>query len=126
MRQILFTLLLRPELIALHLQGYADLLHEESARLKRHIRHRVLVCALGVCSLLLAGLWAGIALLLWSALPSVAPRWAWVLWAWPLAWLLVAVACWVVSRQMRGMGLFPRTRAQIELDLLALRQAAKA
>lgn len=125
MRQILFKLLLRPELIALHLQGYADLLHEESTKLKRRMRHRVLVCALGVCSLLLACLWAGIALLLWSALPSLDPQRAWVLWAWPLAWLLVAMGCWVIFRQMRGTGLFPRTRAQIELDLLALRQASK-
>lgn len=126
MLNILFKLLLRPELISLHVHGYTDLLREESGLLVRHVRNRMLVFAMGVCSLLLAVLWAGVALLLWSALPTLDPHGAWVLWAFPLAWALVALVCWVAFRMLDPSVFFPRTRAQIQLDVLALRQARKA
>ena len=126
MLKILFKLLLRPELIAMHAQGYADLLCEESDLLMRHVRNRLLVCAIGFTSAVLGCLWGGVALLLWSALPTVDPHWAWLLWAFPLAWALVAVACWAIYRRFDRSVFFPRTRAQIQLDVLALRQARKA
>ena len=126
MLQILFKLLLRPELISMHVQGYADLLCEESGLLLRYVRNRVLLCAIGVFSLVLAVLWGGVALLLWSALPTVDPRWAWVLWALPLAWVVVAAGCWLIFRMFDRSVFFPRTREQIQLDVLALKQARKA
>ena len=126
MLKILFKLLLRPELIAMHAQGYADLLCEESGLLMRYVRNRLLVCALGIASAVLAFLWGGVALLLWSALPTVDPHWAWVLWAFPLAWAVLAVGCWAVCKMFAPSVFFPRTREQIQLDVLALKQARKA
>lgn len=126
MLKILLKLLLRPELISMHVQGYADLFCEESELLMRYARSRLLICAMGFSSLLLAVMWGGIALLLWSALPTVDVRWAWVLWAFPLAWLVLAAGCWVVFRLLKHSVFFPRIREQIQLDVLALRQARKA
>lgn len=126
MLQILFKLLLRPELISMHVQGYADLISEESGLLLRYVRNQALLCAIGVGSLVLAVLWGGVALLLWSALPAVDPHLAWVLWAFPLAWAVVAVGCWLIYRVFDRSVFFPRTREQIQLDVLALKQARKA
>lgn len=126
MLKLLFKLLLRPELISMHVQGYADLLCEESGLLMRYVRNRFLVCALGLTSLVMSIMWGGVALLLWSALPAVDPHWAWILWALPLAWLVVSLGCWVTYRLFDRSVFFPRTREQIQLDVLAIRQARKA
>jgi hypothetical protein len=126
MLRILFKLLLRPELLVMHVQGYGELLREESSLLVRQVRKRLLLCAVGACSLLLGVVWAGVALLLWSALPSLDPHRAWVLWAFPLAWVAVALACALACRLRGPSVLFPRTREQIQLDVLTLRQAGKA
>jgi hypothetical protein len=126
MLRVLFKLLLHPELLAMHIQGYGDLLREESGQLVRQVRNRLLLCAVGACSLLLGVMWAGVALLLWSALPSLDPHHAWLLWAFPLSWIAVALACALACRLRGPSLLFPRTREQIQLDVLALRQASKA
>jgi hypothetical protein len=126
MLKLLFKLLLRPELISMHVQGYADLLSEESGLLMRYVRNRFLVCAIGFTSLVMAVMWGGVALMLWSALPTVDPHRAWVLWAFPLAWLGVSLGCWVTYRMFDRSVFFPRTLEQIQLDMLAIRQARKA
>jgi hypothetical protein len=126
MHKILLKLLLRPDLISVHVQAYADLLSEESGLLVRQVRNRLLLLALGIASLVLAVLWGGMALLLWSALPALDPRSAWVLWAFPLAWAVLAAACGVTYRMCSTAVFFPRVREQIEMDVLALKQAGKA
>lgn len=126
MLKILLKLLLRPELVSMHVQGYADLLCEESGLLMRHVRNRLLVLVIGLTSWVLAVMWGGFALLLWSALPALDPRWAWVLWAFPLAWAVLAAACGVVYKLFDPSVFFPRVREQIQLDVLALKQARKS
>jgi hypothetical protein len=49
-----------------------------------------------------------------------------LLWAFPLSWIAVALACALACRLRGPSVLFPRTREQIQLDVLALRQASKA
>ena len=126
MLKVLVKLLLRPELLTMHVQGYADLFSEESSTLMRWLRNRWLAGALGIASLLLAIQWAGMALLLWSVLPVVDPRWTWVLWAWPLAWALPAVVLGVIFKMLGRPVFFPRIREQIQLDVIALRQTRQA
>lgn len=126
MLKVLVKLLLRPELLTMHVQGYADLFSEESSTLMRWLRNRWLAGALGIASLLLAIQWAGMALLLWSVLPVVDPRWAWVLWAWPLAWALLALVFGVIFKMLGRPVFFPRIREQIQLDVIALRQTRQA
>ena len=58
MLRVLLKLLLRPELLVMHVQGYGDLLREESGQLVRQVRNRLLLCAVGACSLLLGVVWA--------------------------------------------------------------------
>ena len=77
-------------------------------------------------SLLFAIQWAGMSLLLWSALPVVDPHWAWVLWAWPLAWALLALVLGVIFKMLGRPAFFPRIREQIQLDVIALRQTRQA
>jgi hypothetical protein len=126
MLKVLFKLLLRPELVAVHVQAYADLLAEESGLLMRFLRIRFLVCAIGAGSLLLSAMWSGVALLLWCALPVVDHHRAWVLWALPLTGLALSLVCWGVFRLLDRSVFFPRTREQIQLDALALRQVSQA
>ena len=126
MFKVLVKLLLRPELLTMHVQGYADLLSEESSLLMRRLKNRWLVSVLGVTSLLFAIQWTGMALLLWSALPVVDPHWAWVLWAGPLAWALLALVLGVIFKMLGRPAFFPRIREQIQLDVIALRQTRQA
>ncbi len=122
-RLLLKLLLLPPELLKTHVHGYADLVSEEWARQLHAWKTRWLIQATCLVSGLLGLFLAGVSLLLWSALPVVDARNAWVLWFAPGALVVLSLACAVWARHIPIPRPLDKLKAQIELDILALRQS---
>jgi len=122
-RLLLKLLLLPPELLQMHVHGYADLASEEWARQLCIWKTRWLIQALCIASGLLGIFLAGVSLLLWAALPVVDARSAWVMWVVPGAFGALSLACGVWARQIKRPRAFDKLKEQIELDMLALRQS---
>jgi H+/Cl- antiporter ClcA len=126
LRLLLKMLLLPPDLLKSHAQGYVDLASEVSARYLCTLKNRWVMYGLSALTLLLALIFGGVALLLWAALPlSDAPH-AWVLIALPTLSLLVSGLCWWWARTQRLQPLLSDIQAQIALDLQAIRQVHSA
>lgn len=121
-KRLLKLLLLSPDLLKMHAHGYADLASEEWALHVRAWQTRLLIYALGTASLLLGVFLAGVSLLLWTALPEVNAHSAWLMWFVPLALGLFSLACWARARRVKVARPFGKLKAQIALDILALRQ----
>jgi hypothetical protein len=123
MSRLLKLLLLPPDLLKMHVHGYADLASEEWTRQRCFWKTRWLIQAMCMLSGLLGLFLAGVSLLLWSALPVVDARSAWVMWFAPAACGVLSLACWVWARQIKRPRPFDKLKEQIALDILALRQS---
>jgi hypothetical protein len=126
LRLLLKMLLLPPDLLKSHAQGYVDLASEVSARYLCTLKNRWAMYALSVLTLLLALIFGGVALLLWGALPLHDAPHAWVLPALPAACLCLSALCWWGARTQRLQPLLQDIQAQIALDLQTLRQVHSA
>ena len=95
MRLLLKMMLLPPHLLKSHAQGYVDLASEVGARYLCTLKNRWVMYALSVLTLMLALIFGGVALLLWSAFPLHDAPHAWVLPALPaILTCLPPTACW--------------------------------
>ncbi len=120
---LLKLLLLPPELLKTHVQGYADLAGEEWAQQLKVLKTRWLLYALCAASGVLGLFLAGVSLLLWSALPTLDEQRAWIMWLAPTALCLCSVACGAWARHLQAPPAWGKLKAQIALDVLALRQS---
>jgi hypothetical protein len=119
---LLKMMLLPPQLIKLHAQGYADLASEVGARYLCALKNRWALYGLSAASLMLAFIFGGVALLLWSAVPlHDAPR-VWILLALPSLFLLLSGLCWWWAQRLHLQPLLQDIQAQMALDIQALRQ----
>ena len=125
-RLLLKMLLVPPDLLKSHAQGYVDLASEVGARYLCTLKNRWVMYALSFLTLMLALIFGGMALLLWSALPLVDAPYGWVLLALPSACLLLSGLCWWWARSLRLQPLLQDIQAQIALDLQAIRQVHSA
>ncbi len=125
-RLLLKMLLVPPDLLKSHAQGYVDLASEVGARYLCTLKNRWVMYALSLLTLMLALIFGGMALLLWSALPLVDAPYGWVLLALPSACLLLSGLCWWWARSLRLQPLLQDIQAQIALDLQAIRQVHSA
>jgi hypothetical protein len=75
-----------------------------------------------VLTLLLALIFGGVALLLWSAFPLHDAPHAWVLPVLPVSCLCLSGLCWWGARTQRHQPLLQDIQAQIALDLQAIGQ----
>jgi len=116
----------RPQLLAEHADAYAALLASEIGRWSALWQRRALMRALAWCGAVVATLLAGIALMLWSALPAVPVQAAWVLLGVPLVPLLAALGCLVATPRPAQRSAFETIRQQVDADLALLRQASAA
>lgn len=124
MFKLLFKLLvLPPELLKVHAQGYADLASQAWADHLCALKNRWVMYSLSALNLLLALILGGVALLLWSALPLNDAPHAWVLLALPLILLGLSGLCWAWARSLHVRPLMDDIKCQIQLDLLAIQQA---
>ena len=123
--RLLKILLLPPALLQTHVRGYAGLTSQLWRQSLRVWKTRLAIYAIAAVCLLLGLLLAGVSLLLWSALPVLAQNSAWVLLALPCALLALAVVCQAWANRLRMPAAFDTLKAQLELDIAALRQSQK-
>jgi uncharacterized membrane protein YqjE len=111
----------QPQLLAEHAAGYAELLVEEITFSGQHLKQRLALQMVGLVCLGIALVLAGVALLLWAALPAQTLRLPWLLIATPLAPALPGVlALWRAST-LRVPPAFTALRAQLAADAELLR-----
>jgi hypothetical protein len=116
-------LLLPPQLLKTHVRGYADLASQAWEQRMRILKTRLILYVIGATSWLLGLLLAGVSLLLWSALPVLAEHSAWVMLGLPGALLALALICQIWAHRLQSPSAFEKIKAQIALDMLALRQS---
>jgi hypothetical protein len=119
-------LVLPPQLLKMHAQGYADLAAQAWERHLCTLKNRITLYALSALCWALACVWGGTALLLWAALPVLDPHWSWVLPVLPLSAFALGGVLWAWARSLRSRPVLDEIKAQIELDLLMLQQAQSA
>lgn len=120
---LLKLLLLPPDLLRSHAKGYADLATEVGARYLCTLKNRWLMYGLSGLAFLLALIFAGVGLLLWSVFPLLDAPHLWVLLALPAGLGFVGVMCWWRARSLRPHPLFKDIHTQIQMDMLAIQQA---
>lgn len=125
-RLLLKMLLLPPDLLKSHAQGYVDLASEVGARYLCTLKNRWVMYALSALTLSLALIFGGVALLLWGTLPLNEAPHPWVLLVLPAACLCLSGLCWWWARNQRLQPLLKDIQAQIALDLQTVRQVHAA
>jgi type VI protein secretion system component VasK len=121
-RPLLQLMASEPELLAEHLQSYAELLGDEVGSFQGQLRQRWTLWAILALLVTVTVIFAGIALMLWLVTPG-AP---WTLWLVPgFMVVLCLVTTWFITRHQHTPG-FLVLRQQIAADLAMLRQADAA
>ncbi len=123
LKLLLKLLVLPPELLQMHAQGYADLASQAWANHLCALKNRWVLYSLSALSLLLALIFAGVGLLLWSVLQLTDAPHPWVLLGLPLSLLAVSAVCWAWGRSLRSRPILGDIKAQIQLDMMTIRQA---
>ena len=123
---LLKLLLLPPDLLRSHAQGYAELAREVGANYLCTLKNRFLMYALSALTFFLALVLGGVALLLWGSFPLQDAPHVWMLPALPLGLLFLSLLCWWWARSLRLEPLLKSFQAQIQLDILAIQQAQAA
>jgi hypothetical protein len=123
----LITLLAsRPQLLATHAGGYAELALAESEVLAAAFARRVLLQAVAVVLGILAAVTGSTAALLYAALPVAAMPAAWLLWALPTALLAIAVVLGWRARRTALPPAWAALRAQWAEDMGLLQRLEDA
>jgi hypothetical protein len=118
---LFITMARQPGLFLEHADAYADLAMAEVACWRSRLQQRAALTAAAVLLALLGLGLAGVAGLLAAALPLHSMPMPWLLWALPLApLLLAAVLAWRVRRLDPGTG-FTILREQMAQDLATLK-----
>jgi len=113
----------QPSLLLNHAQAYADLAVDETHRLLHRWRTRAMLYGASFVCLCLGLVLGGVALMLWSVLPVIAEQSGWVLLVLPLLCEVLAVACFLAARGRPDGRAFAIMQEQLQLDVLALREA---
>lgn len=122
---LLHLITTRPQLLAEHAESYAGLLAADLGALSGAWQRRGLLLVVALCCFMTTLVLAGVAGLLWAALPAAQWQAPWALWAVPLVPLTVALACLQGARTSPGSA-FGNAGRQLQADLAMLREAGAA
>ena len=111
----------KPGLFLEHADAYADLAVAELACWRNRLQQRALLAAAGALFALLGLALAGVAGLIAAAIPWQSMPAPWVLWALPLALLLLAAFLGWRVRQLGDDAAFASLREQVAQDLATLK-----
>jgi len=126
MSPLLTLLATQPQLLAEHLQGYSALLNEELRLASQRWRRQALLQVAVFCSLSVAFVLGGAALMLWAVTEPLPERALWVLWATPMLPLVIAGVCLLIARQPADSENFASLGRQLNADMAMLRTAGAA
>jgi hypothetical protein len=124
MHPLLQLLVTQPGLLGEHAQAYAELLASELSDLKQAGKHRLIWAAAAVGLGLPGVVFAGVALMLWAALPNLTPMATWVLRATPGLPLLAALACLARWYALNTAVPLAHLKEQIKADMQLFKEAS--
>lgn len=111
-----------PHLVAEHLGAYFSLIGREAQDAKTEWLARVILGSLSVCSIGVAAVLAGVAVMLWAVTPGLSEQAQWVLGAVPAVALLVAVVSGWLAKRKSGPSAFSEVQQQVSADLRMLKE----
>lgn len=123
MHPLLRLMATQPQLLVDHVEAYADLLTEELCHVSSAWKLRTLLYAVALCSVVVAAVLAGVALMLWAIVPFTEMHAPWALVGAPLLPIAGAIGCLVVARKQTNQG-FDNLRKQIKADMGMLREVS--
>jgi hypothetical protein len=123
LKLLLKMMLLPPELIKSHAQGYVDLASEVGSRYLCTLKNRWVMFALSALALMLALIFGGVALMLWSTATQLDASQAAVLWGLPSSFLVISALLGWRAKSLRLPSLLQDIQSQLQLDLEVIRTA---
>ena len=123
LKLLLKMMLLPPELIKSHAQGYVDLASEVGSRYLCTLKNRWVMFALSALTLMLALIFGGMALMLWSTATQLNASQAAVLWGLPSSFLVISALLVWRAKSLRLPSLLQDLQSQLQLDLEVIRTA---
>ena len=112
----------RPQLLAEHAQAYAALVSAEAGQMavawKRSAAHH----AAALCSLVVAAVLAGVAVLLWAVVPPAQIQAQWALFVVPLPPVVLALGCLMAARKSTPDNAFDQLSRQVKADMALLHE----
>jgi hypothetical protein len=123
LKLLLKMMLLPPELIKSHAQGYVDLASEVGSRYLCTLKNRWVMFALSALTMLLALIFGGVALMLWSTATQLDASQAAVLWGLPSSFLVISALLGWRAKSLRLPSLLQDIQSQLQLDLEVIRTA---
>ena len=110
----------QPQLLADHAQAYGELLAAEFGNALTLWKRRAMLNALAMCSLSLAAVLAGVALMMWAVVPEAHVYAPWALFGVPLPPIAVGLWCLAAARATRESGAFESVWRQIKADFVMM------
>jgi hypothetical protein len=123
LKLLLKMMLLPPELIKSHAQGYVDLASEVGSRYLCTLKNRWVMFALSALTMVLALIFGGVALMLWSTATQLDTSQAAVLWGLPSTFLVISALLGWRAKSLRLPSLLQDIQSQLQLDLEVIRTA---
>ena len=123
LKLLLKMMLLPPELIKSHAQGYVDLASEVGSRYLCTLKNRWVMFALSALTMVLALIFGGVALMLWSTASQLDTSQAAVLWGLPSTFLVISALLGWRAKSLRLPSLLQDIQSQLQLDLEVIRTA---
>ncbi|TXT37439.1 MAG: hypothetical protein FD135_3615 [Comamonadaceae bacterium] len=124
MHPLLILLVTKPQLLVDHAQAYAALCHEDLGLARNAWQKQLVWQAVALCSLSVAVVLGGVALMLWAVTPVAQMHAPWVLWLAPAVPLCMAVLANRRASQHSRCEAFANLSRQISADLALLRAVA--
>ena len=116
----------RPQLLAEHVSAYTDLLAEELTSTAGLLKRRLMLQFVALAAAAVGVVLAGVALMLWAALPEGSLRQPWLLLLVPALPLAIAVWASATGGAMPTSDLLVTFRRQLAADTAMLRQAGES
>ncbi|OHC79482.1 MAG: hypothetical protein A3H24_05820 [Rhodoferax sp. RIFCSPLOWO2_12_FULL_60_11] len=114
----------RPQLLADHAEAYAELVATELGQVSAAWRRRALLYAVALACLAAAAVLAGVALMIWAAIPVATMQAPWALVVVPLLPMAAAVGCLLAVRSRGDASGFDNIQQQMKADLAMLREVS--
>lgn len=116
----------QPQLLADHVEAYAELVSDEMDRASSAWRKQAVLNAVALCCVGVGAVLAGVALMLWAVTPVANIRAPWALLVGPLLPLIVGMACRVAAQSKETGRTFDNVRVQLKADMAMLREVSQA
>jgi hypothetical protein len=113
-----------PQVLGDHVEAYAELVGEEVKKTSTAWATRLGLYAAALCLGGLGLVFAGVALMLWAALPQSGFQAPWVLIAVPVLTLAAGVICVLLAKRSPIENAFDNLKKQLSADMAMLREVS--